>query len=87
MIGIMTLCETVTMTDELHDIRRATAQIEHAEHQKQLARLELGRAIIRTRDRGVKQSQIARELGITREQVRRLEQAARDADETGQQAS
>ncbi|RCV51189.1 helix-turn-helix domain-containing protein [Marinitenerispora sediminis] len=66
---------------DLTEIRAANAEIDKAKEQERLARLELGRAIARVRARGVKQSDIAKELGITREQVRRLEDAARKADE------
>lgn len=81
----MLLCETVAMTDsDLTEIREANARIEKAKKDERLARLELGRAIARVRARGVKQSAIAKELGITREQVRRLEEAAKDADRAPQ---
>ncbi|MDX3578637.1 hypothetical protein [Streptomyces sp. FL07-04A] len=70
------------MTDmDLAEIREANAKIEQAKEAERLARLDLGRVIARVRARGVKQSAIAKELGITREQVRRLEDAARKADE------
>ncbi|MBO7938972.1 helix-turn-helix domain-containing protein [Streptomyces antibioticus] len=69
------------MTDmDLAEIREANAKIEQAKEAERLARLELGRVIARVRARGVRQSAIAKELGITREQVRRLEDAARKAD-------
>ncbi|MEH0582844.1 hypothetical protein QA942_01520 [Streptomyces sp. B21-106] len=72
------------MTDmDLAEIREANAKIEQAKEAERLARLDLGRVIARVRARGVKQSAIAKELGITREQVRRLEDAARKADEGG----
>lgn len=78
----MLLCEAVGMTDmDLAEIREANAKIEQAKEAERLARLELGRVIARVRARGVKQSAIAKELGITREQVRRLEDAARKVDE------
>lgn len=80
----MLLCEAVGMTDmDLAEIREANAKIEQAKEAERLARLDLGRVIARVRARGVKQSVIAKELGITREQVRRLEDAARKADEGG----
>ncbi|MGQ4402554.1 hypothetical protein ACN6K4_003336 [Streptomyces hayashii] len=72
------------MTDmDLAEIREANAKIEQAKEAERLARLDLGRVIARVRARGVKQSAIAKELSITREQVRRLEDAARKADEGG----
>lgn len=78
----MLLCETVGMTDtDLSEIREANDRIERAKEDERLARLELGRVIGRLRSRGVKQSEIAKELDITREQVRRLEDAAKKADE------
>lgn len=70
------------MTDtDLTEIREANDRIEQAKKSEQLARLELGRVIARVRARGVKQTDIAKELKITREQVRRLEDAAKKADE------
>lgn len=78
----MLLCETVAMTDsDLTEIREANARIEKAKQAERDARLDLGRAIARVRERGVKQSAIAKELDITREQVRRLEDTARKVDE------
>ena len=70
------------MTDtDLTEIREANDRIEQAKEAEREARLELGRVIARLRGRGVKQSAIAKELDITREQVRRLEDAAKKADE------
>lgn len=78
----MLLCETVGMTDmDLTEIREANDRIEQAKEAEKAARLDLGRVIARVRTRGVKQSAIAKELDITREQVRRLEDAAKKADE------
>lgn len=78
----MLLCETVGMTDmDLTEIREANARIEQAKEAEKAARLDLGRVIARVRARGVKQSDIAKELDITREQVRRLEDAAKKADQ------
>lgn len=66
-------------------IRRAKAALAEARKQaKQLiadAQLELGREIVAARSTGkVQQKDVADELQLTREQVRRLEVAAREAD-------
>ena len=66
-------------------IRRAKAALAEArEKARQLvadAQLELGREIVAARSTGkVQQKDVADELQLTREQVRRLEVAARKAD-------
>lgn len=66
-------------------IRRAKAAlVEAREKARQLvadAQLELGREIVAARSTGkVQQKDVADELQLTREQVRRLEVAARKAD-------
>lgn len=64
-------------------IRQARATLEDAEKQARAivaaARLELGREILKAREAGVPQKDIAEVLDLTREQVRRLQIAARDA--------
>jgi hypothetical protein len=55
----------------------ARALIEHA-------RLNLGRAIQRTRQREVKQKAIGEELSLTREQLRRFQQEYEDAIKRGE---
>lgn len=71
----------MTDTADLAEIREAAARIEKAEAQVREERLELGRVIARVRARGGKQADIAKELGLTREQTRRLEDAAKKADQ------
>ncbi|MFC9973598.1 hypothetical protein ACFVH6_22155 [Spirillospora sp. NPDC127200] len=44
------------------------------------ARIKLGRSIRDARQQGVPQDTVARELGLTREQVRRFQEAADIAD-------
>lgn len=71
-------------------VREAKAALERAEEQAKSAiaqaRIDLGRAILRARAQGVRQKDIAAFLNLTREQVRRLQVAAREAEETSKQA-
>lgn len=64
-------------------IRKAVAALEEAEKQARAiiaaARLDLGREIVKARQNNVPQKDIAAELDLTREQVRRLEVAAKQA--------
>ena len=64
-------------------IRQAVAALEEAEQQARAiiaaARLDLGHEILKARANSVPQKDIAAELQLTREQVRRLEIAARNA--------
>lgn len=64
-------------------IREARAALEDAEKQARklvaAARLKLGQEILKARTNDVPQKDIAAELDLTREQVRRLQIAARDA--------
>jgi DNA-directed RNA polymerase specialized sigma subunit len=64
-------------------IREARAALEEAERQaKELvaaARLHLGKEILKARTDEVPQKDIAAELELTREQVRRLQKMAADA--------
>lgn len=74
-------------TDPMEDIRRAQDGVREADEKakqlakeiKDAARINLGHAINRARDAGTKQTDIAEELGLNREQVRRLQVAARNA--------
>lgn len=64
-------------------IRKAVAALDEAERQARAiiaaARLDLGREIVKARQNNVPQKDIAAELKLTREQVRRLEVAAKQA--------
>ncbi|MEV7014082.1 hypothetical protein [Streptosporangium sp. NPDC051022] len=61
-------------------IRQAKTALREAEAQARAlvaaARLELGREILKAREQDVPQKDIAAELGLTREQVRRIAAAA-----------
>jgi DNA-binding Lrp family transcriptional regulator len=65
-------------------IRQAVDALEAAEKEARAiiaaARLNLGREILKARAADVPQKDIAAELKLTREQVRRLQKAAEDAD-------
>jgi len=67
-------------------IREARAALEAAEKQARelvaAARLRLGQEILKARDNDVPQKDIAAELDLTREQVRRLQVAARYASDS-----
>jgi hypothetical protein len=67
-------------------IREARAALEAAEKQAReliaAARLRLGQEILKARDNDVPQKDIAAELDLTREQVRRLQVAARHASDS-----
>lgn len=67
-------------------IRQAVEGLEQAEKRARAiiaaARLTLGHEIVKARANDVPQKAIAAELNLTREQVRRLEVAARNAAET-----
>ncbi|MEU8199402.1 hypothetical protein AB0C10_37020 [Microbispora amethystogenes] len=72
------------MSDPMTGIRQARAALAEAEKQAKAivtaARLELGQEILKARASGaVQQKDIADELELTREQIRRLEVAAEDA--------
>jgi DNA-binding Lrp family transcriptional regulator len=64
-------------------IRQAQAALESAEKQAReiiaAARIELGREILKARAEEVPQKDIAAELKLTREQVRRITKAAEEA--------
>lgn len=79
----MMLCEDVAMDWNLDDVlairdarekERREAVLE-ARRREWLADMRLGRAIANARDRGVPQHAIADALGLSREQVRRLQTA------------
>ncbi|MGS2645911.1 hypothetical protein [Streptosporangium sp. G12] len=73
------------MSDPMTGIRRAASALEEAKKQaRQLiadAQVELGREILAARASEVQQKDIAAELKLTREQIRRFQVAARDADQ------
>lgn len=71
--------------EPLGEIRAAKAEITKAENHIAALRVDLGRAINRARDAGQPQRAIAEELGLTREQVRRLQVMARNADAHGEE--
>jgi hypothetical protein len=65
-------------------VRQAKEALKEAEKQARAivaaARLQLGREILKARAAEVPQKDIAAELDLTREQVRRITKAAEDAD-------
>jgi hypothetical protein len=71
---------------EARDRRAAErkAAIEVARRREWLADMLLGRAIARARDREIPQKAIAAKLGLSREQVRRLELAWRESAARGE---
>lgn len=69
-------------------IREAKAALERAEKEAKAiiaaARIDLGHAVLKARADGVPQKDIAKFLDLTREQVRRLQVAAREAGPAGE---
>ncbi|HEX3961321.1 MAG TPA: helix-turn-helix domain-containing protein [Trebonia sp.] len=55
------------------DVLAARIAYKDARQRVKETRLALGRAILEARDRNISQADIARELGLTREQVRRYQ--------------
>ncbi|MFI7628429.1 hypothetical protein [Microbispora rosea] len=72
------------MDDPMSGIRAAREHLEETEKEAArmvaFSRLYLGLQILEAREAGVPQKDIATLLSLTREQVRRLSVAARDAD-------
>jgi hypothetical protein len=70
-------------------IRQAVSALEAAKQEARriiaAARLELGHEIMKARAADVPQKDIAAELELTREQVRRLEDAAKKAGRTAEE--
>jgi hypothetical protein len=79
-------CHDEEVSNPMTGIRQAVAALEDAERQARAiiaaARLDLGREILKAREGDVPQKDIAAELKLTREQVRRLEVAAKQAAES-----
>jgi uncharacterized protein (DUF433 family) len=57
----------------MSDVRAARTAYKAARDRVKETRLELGRAIVEARGRNVSQADIAKELGLTREQIRRYQ--------------
>lgn len=82
-MGHMLLCEDVRMTWDLEEVineqqaraREREAITKEARHREWVADMRLGRAIARARHREVPQRVISDEMKLSREQVRRLENA------------
>ena len=76
-------CHHEEVSDPMTGIRQAQAALESAEKQAReiiaAARIELGREILKARAEEVPQKDIAAELKLTREQVRRITKAAEEA--------
>jgi hypothetical protein len=79
-------CHDGEVSAPMTGIRQAVTALEQAEKQAREiiaeARLDLGHEIVKARANNVPQKAIAAELHLTREQVRRLEVAAKDAGRT-----
>lgn len=76
-------CDDEEVSDPMTGIRQAKAALRDAEAQAKAiiaaARMELGREILKARAEDIPQKDIAAELELTREQVRRIADAAKHA--------
>lgn len=73
-------CDDEEVSDPMTGIRQVRAALKEAELHATALRLELGREIRKARANDAPQKDIAAELKLTREQVRRLQEAADIAD-------
>lgn len=85
--GLARTCENAEVPDPMSDVVEARKAYEQAQEDARAlverARRALGEAVHNARGQGISQDAIAKELGLTREQVRRFQREYEDASRAG----